>query len=139
MTRSLPTATRRGVLCSVPGAAAVLAAGGPFLIGAAHASALPPLAVWKDTGCACCEGWIAHMRRAGFSTMVRDSDDMTTVKQARGVPEALWSCHTAVIDGYVIEGWHGARRDAVARRTTGGQRPGRAGNAGVGTRHGPTG
>ncbi len=44
------------------------------------------------------------MRQAGFTAMVRDTDDMAVVKRVRGVPEPLWSCHTAVIDGYVLEG-----------------------------------
>ena len=67
-------------------------------------AAFPPVAVWKDPNCGCCEGWVRHMRTAGFSVTVRDSSDLTVVKKARGVPDDLWSCHTAVIDGYVIEG-----------------------------------
>ena len=44
------------------------------------------------------------MRNAGFSVTVRASDNMAAVKQARGVPDDMQSCHTGVIDGYVIEG-----------------------------------
>jgi hypothetical protein len=84
--------------------AAFLSAGPPLSIGVAWAAPLPPVAVWKDAGCACCEGWIRHMREAGFSVMVSNSPDMAGVKQARGVPDSMWSCHTAVVDGYVIEG-----------------------------------
>jgi len=72
--------------------------------GGAHAETLPPVAVWKDRSCGCCGNWIRHMRDAGFSVSVSDTDDMAAVKQARGVPDALQSCHTAVIAGYVVEG-----------------------------------
>ena len=30
--------------------------------------------------------------------------DMAQVKIANGVPQDLWSCHTMIVDGYVIEG-----------------------------------
>jgi hypothetical protein len=68
------------------------------------ARSLPTVVVWKDPGCGCCEAWVTHLRYAGFTVIARDTSAMTGIKQARGVPEALWSCHTAVIDGYVIEG-----------------------------------
>ncbi len=71
---------------------------------AARAATLPPVAVWKDPDCGCCTGWVRHMRDAGFSVTVRDTTDMAAIKAARGVPDALQSCHTAVVAGYVIEG-----------------------------------
>lgn len=70
----------------------------------ARAETLPPVVVWKDPNCGCCGNWIRHMRDAGFSVSVRDTADMAAVKQARSVPEALQSCHTAVVRGYVVEG-----------------------------------
>lgn len=66
--------------------------------------ALPRVVVWKDPNCGCCGGWAQHMRRAGFPVTERASGDMGGIKQARGVPDHLVSCHTAVIDGYVVEG-----------------------------------
>ena len=62
------------------------------------------MVVWKDPNCGCCDGWVQHMRKAGFSVTVRPSDNMAAVKQARGVPDDMQSCHTGVINGYVIEG-----------------------------------
>jgi hypothetical protein len=44
------------------------------------------------------------MQGAGFSVRASGVADMAVIKKARGVPDDLWSCHTAVIDGYVIEG-----------------------------------
>ncbi len=65
---------------------------------------LPVMQVWKSPTCGCCGKWIDHMRAAGFSVQARDIDDLTMVKKLAGVPDDKASCHTAIIDGYVIEG-----------------------------------
>ena len=44
------------------------------------------------------------MRDHGFAVRSMPIDDMATMKQQMGVPKDVWSCHTAVIDGYAIEG-----------------------------------
>jgi hypothetical protein len=64
----------------------------------------PVVSVWKDRNCGCCGGWVTHMRAAGFRVEVTNSDDMPTIKRMTGVPDNLQSCHTARVDGYVIEG-----------------------------------
>lgn len=60
--------------------------------------------VYKSPTCGCCEGWIEHMQEAGFSVRVNDRTDLVQIKQEMGVPQRLYSCHTAVIDGKVVEG-----------------------------------
>lgn len=67
-------------------------------------SALPSMVVHRDPGCGCCEGWVAHVRAAGFDARVVDEADMNAIKAKFRIPEALASCHTAEIGGYVIEG-----------------------------------
>lgn len=62
------------------------------------------LTVHKDPNCGCCGAWVDHMTEAGFRVEVRNTHDLVSVKQAHGVPRGLASCHTAVIDGNVIEG-----------------------------------
>lgn len=75
------------------------------LLGAtALARAEPTVDVWKSPACDCCGGWIDHMRAAGFTIAVHDVDDVGPVKAARGVGDDLASCHTAVVDGHVVEG-----------------------------------
>ncbi|HST90579.1 MAG TPA: DUF411 domain-containing protein, partial [Brevundimonas sp.] len=54
--------------------------------------------------CACCDGWVAHMRQAGFTATVQLTDDLRAVRLARGLPDVLASCHTGVIGGYAVEG-----------------------------------
>lgn len=70
----------------------------------ARAAPTTKVEVWKDPSCGCCEGWVRHMRDAGFNVTVREVADVRPVKAANGVPEVLWSCHTAIVEGYVVEG-----------------------------------
>lgn len=44
------------------------------------------------------------MAANGFAVQIRDTDDLTSIKTAQGVPSALQSCHTAIVDGYIVEG-----------------------------------
>lgn len=93
------TISRRAVLA---GAAAL-----PFLLsipGWARAEALPLVTVTKDPSCGCCGGWIEHIEAAGFPVRVVDSDDVFSLKERLGVPAELSSCHTAEVEGYVVEG-----------------------------------
>ncbi len=64
----------------------------------------PEMVVYKSPTCGCCNGWIEHMRAAGFTVRGQDVGDMETVKRREGIPLELSSCHTAVLDGYVFEG-----------------------------------
>ena len=68
------------------------------------AEPLPVVAVYKDPGCECCARWVKHLSANGFVATVRDSTDMPSVKRTIGVPDALQSCHTAVVGKYVVEG-----------------------------------
>jgi hypothetical protein len=77
------------------------------------ASAAAAMIVHHDPGCGCCRQWVAHIRAAGFDATIVDEADMDAVKQRLRVPDALASCHTAEIGGYVIEGHVPA--SAVAR------------------------
>jgi hypothetical protein len=47
---------------------------------------------------------VDHLRKHGFTIDARDVVDVDAVKRKHGVPAALHSCHTALVDGYVIEG-----------------------------------
>jgi hypothetical protein len=67
-------------------------------------ASLPTLTMYKDPNCGCCAKWGEHMRGAGFTVNEINSSDMTTVKREQGVPETMYSCHTAIVGAYVIEG-----------------------------------
>ncbi len=67
-------------------------------------SATPGVTVYKSPTCGCCGKWIDHLRANGFQVTARDVADVDAYKQQYGVPRHLASCHTAVVEGYVIEG-----------------------------------
>lgn len=75
-----------------------------FVASEASAAVLPTVEVWKNPSCGCCGGWAQHMRNAGFPVTVTPVEDMDAIRSAKGVPGDLQSCHTAVVDGYVVEG-----------------------------------
>ena len=64
----------------------------------------PAMTVWKDPNCGCCGAWVEHMRAAGYRVEVRDTGALDAVKRMYGVPPRLHSCHTALVDGYLVEG-----------------------------------
>ena len=64
----------------------------------------PQLTVYRSPTCGCCKDWVAHMKSAGFQIDDNVTSQMASIRQTYGVPEKLSSCHTALIDGYVIEG-----------------------------------
>lgn len=59
--------------------------------------------VWKDPNCGCCKEWISHMQEFGFTFNVHESGN-TRARAKFGVPQQFGSCHTAMVDGYVLEG-----------------------------------
>jgi hypothetical protein len=71
---------------------------------AGAADALPEITVHRDPNCGCCGGWVEHLRRAGFAAKVNATRDVNAIKQRLGVPDDLGACHTAEVQGYVIEG-----------------------------------
>jgi hypothetical protein len=61
--------------------------------------------VYKDAGCGCCKKWVEHMQKNGWTVTAHDVPDVGVYKKRYGVPDALESCHTAIVtSGYVIEG-----------------------------------
>ena len=60
--------------------------------------------IYKTPTCGCCGKWVEHMKSAGFATTVKDTNDLAPIKQRLGVPASMTSCHTAVVNGYVVEG-----------------------------------
>jgi hypothetical protein len=72
----------------------------------ALAAAESAIEVWKSATCKCCVNWVKHLEANGFSVKVNAADPSTLdrIKRQSGIGENLASCHTAKIDGYVIEG-----------------------------------
>ena len=62
------------------------------------------ITVFKDPNCGCCQQWVEHLRKHSFEVAVRDTSDVSGAKRTGRVPEPLYSCHTAFVGGYVVEG-----------------------------------
>ena len=61
--------------------------------------------MFRDPNCGCCEMWVDHVRAENEADIAEvPTQDMAAIKTANGVPQDLWSCHTMIVDGYVIEG-----------------------------------
>ena len=84
------------------------------LMGGAAVAALAPaplyaqsgrtVTVYKEAACGCCGGWVRHMTKAGFIVTAMDVANIGTIKTKHGIPDALATCHTAEVDGYLVEG-----------------------------------
>jgi hypothetical protein len=60
--------------------------------------------VYKSPTCSCCAKWVTHLEENGFTVNVMEMPDVTPMKGRLGVPPELRSCHTGVVEGYVLEG-----------------------------------
>ena len=69
----------------------------------------PEITVFKSRTCSCCANWVAHLRANGFTVKVNEVDSTAPYQKQHGVPSAMASCHTAVVNGYTIEGHVPAR------------------------------
>lgn len=71
-----------------------------------HSSAAETVSVtmYKNPNCQCCSKWATYLENNGFSVEEIPTDTLASVKKQKGVPDQLRACHTAVIDGYVVEG-----------------------------------
>jgi hypothetical protein len=91
---------RRTMVGLIGGAAAL-----PLLPRAAEAAAPAGYVMWRDPGCGCCLEWAKRIETAfGKKLPVVSTPNMAAVKKAQGVPASLQSCHTALIQGVVVEG-----------------------------------
>jgi len=60
--------------------------------------------VYKSPDCTCCHEWEAYLTARGYTVESVPTADMSGFKTDAGVPAVTWSCHTALVDGYVVEG-----------------------------------
>lgn len=85
---------------------------GLFSLSAGAKEASPPMVmtVYKSPSCGCCGDWVDHIESSEFSVTTNLSvttnnvSDVNAFKQKAGLTRELASCHTAFVEGYVIEG-----------------------------------
>lgn len=76
----------------------------PLMLGSVLAQAAAQIEVFKSPYCGCCEEWVQHLRKNGFQVTTHDVNDVPAARKRLGMPERLGSCHTARVEGYVVEG-----------------------------------
>lgn len=85
--------------------AALLSVAALFIVALTwNTASSPTVVVYKSPTCGCCAKWVEHLEAAGFTVEVHDRTDMAAVKAHYGIGQNLGSCHTAVVDGYLVEG-----------------------------------
>ncbi|WKB54747.1 DUF411 domain-containing protein [Eleftheria terrae] len=92
---------RRGLLAAFAACAAL-----PVL---AATPSRPHIEVWKSESCGCCQGWVEHLQRQGFDVTVRHVEGPADQRRQLGMPDRYGSCHTARVQGYLLEGHVPAR------------------------------
>ena len=63
-----------------------------------------PITVYRSPSCSCCGEWLKHIQQNGFVVKDVPTDDMQSIKKQYGVSDEMASCHTAIVNGYVVEG-----------------------------------
>ncbi len=80
---------------------------GSFLVHAESVISLSEknsIKVYRNAGCGCCEKWVSHLKQHHFQVDETVLNDVQPIKDKYNVPPELASCHTAVVNGYLVEG-----------------------------------
>lgn len=62
------------------------------------------MVVYRSPTCSCCAKWVDHLKQNNFNIQDIVTDNVQAIKDKYGVPKEMASCHTAIVDGYVVEG-----------------------------------
>ena len=62
------------------------------------------IVVHRSPTCTCCGKWLEHLKENDFNVEDNVTNDVQPIKDKFGVTREMASCHTALVDGYVIEG-----------------------------------
>ena len=62
------------------------------------------MTVYKSPYCGCCTKWVDIMKEKGFKVNTIMSNNMNEIKAKLGITPKMSSCHTALVDGYIVEG-----------------------------------
>jgi len=68
------------------------------------AQRVPSVTVYKSATCGCCKDWVKHLEANGFRVESHDVTDLDRIKRNLGVRPQYASCHTAIAEGYTLEG-----------------------------------
>lgn len=60
--------------------------------------------VYKTPTCGCCGAFVSYLKKKDVAVKMENVTDLDAIKRQYGVPRELSSCHTSIVDGYVVEG-----------------------------------
>ncbi len=106
-----PTKKKNNSIWMIAGAITIAAFAGGWLwggTGGADGEGIH-MVVYQNPACQCCGKWVAHLERNGFDVEVHKTNEVNRVKEREGITAATASCHTGLVDGYVVEGHVPAR------------------------------
>ena len=95
---------RRGFVTRIAGLVAVGVTGRRLWAELPGGMSPTPITVYKSSTCGCCTKWVDHIRANGFAPEVIDEEEMDALKDEMGVPPGVRSCHTGIVEKYLIEG-----------------------------------
>ena len=66
----------------------------------------PKIHVVHDPNCGCCKAWVSVLQDDGFEVTTERSAGTLLIRYKidNGIPQNMISCHTAKVEGYMIEG-----------------------------------
>lgn len=67
-------------------------------------AATPAVTLYKTPECGCCESYADYLRAAGFTVLVKPTNELSEISRKAGIPSELQGCHTAFLGDYVVEG-----------------------------------
>ncbi len=62
------------------------------------------ITMYRGEACNCCVKWAQYLENQGMEVIDETVDNLQVIKQRENIAPAMQSCHTAIIDGYVVEG-----------------------------------
>lgn len=70
----------------------------------------PVVTLYRNPSCGCCGEWAEHLRENGFEVEMKEAESgLADLRAGYGIPRDIASCHTALVDEYILEGHVPAR------------------------------
>lgn len=62
------------------------------------------MVIYKSPTCGCCDLYSSYIRKYGAEVTVKNIENMEEIKEKYNIPSSVYSCHTTVMEGKVVEG-----------------------------------
>lgn len=86
------------------GAVLALWMGGMLLAVMKKDEAAVPITLYAASSRECCMRWAEYLHHSGYRVRIRAEEDLAELRANYGIASTLSACHTAIVEGYVVEG-----------------------------------